>query len=175
MNKNTFSLCILILLASCSSHNTQTYNEDAMQYRENLLQSIGEADMIASVNVESRLVESADSVRNSLNQLAQVEIAAQPKSKFELSKNQYQIKADKKASVDWSGPAEPILQKIAASANYKLRVIGKKPPIPVLVTIKVKNTYISDIIRDISYQADNKAKIAVYNKTRIIELRYRAI
>jgi defect in organelle trafficking protein DotD len=176
MNTNTFSLCLLTLLASCSSNTNQANDEDAIQYRENLLQSVGAEDMIASINVESRLVESADSVRNSLNQLAQVEIAAQPKSKFELSnKNQYQITADKKASVDWTGPAEPILRKIAASANYKLRVIGKKPPIPVLVTIKAKNTYISDIIRDISYQADNKAKIAVYNKNHTIELRYRAI
>ena len=176
MNKNTFSLCLLTLLASCSNSNTQTYDEDAMQYRDNLLHSIGAEDMIASVNVESRLVESADSVRNSLNQLAQVEMAAEPKSKFDSShKDQYQITADKKASVDWSGPAEPILKKIAASANYKLRVIGKRPPIPALVTIKAQNTYISDIIRDIAYQADSKAKIAVYNKKRIIELRYRAI
>ena len=96
-------------------------------------------------------------------------------NRFIVSNRPYKITADKKASVDWTGPAEPILRKIAASANYKLRVIGKKPPIPVLVTIKAKNTYISDIIRDISYQADNKAKIAVYNKNHTIELRYRAI
>lgn len=175
MNKNTFSLCLLTLLASCSN-STQTYDEDALQHHNDLLQSVGAEDMIASVNVTSRLVESADSVRNSLNQLAQVEMAAAPKSKFDYShSDQYQITADKKASVDWAGPVEPILQKIAVSAGYKLRVIGKKPPIPALVTIKAENAYISDIIRDIAYQANTKAKIAVYNKKKVIELRYRAI
>lgn len=75
-------------------------------------------------------------------------------------------------SVDWSGPIEPLLQRIADNCGYNLRIIGKKPAIPVLVIITAKDTYAAYLLRDANFQAANRAQVVVYPSDRIIELRY---
>jgi len=76
------------------------------------------------------------------------------------------------ASVDWIGPVEPLLQKIAAVTHYRLRVIGRSPPVPVIVTIDVNDKPIADILRNATYQAAKRANVLVYPRTKVIELRY---
>jgi defect-in-organelle-trafficking protein DotD len=75
-------------------------------------------------------------------------------------------------SVDWSGPVEPLVQQLANVGNYQLRVLGKKPAIPVLVSVYDKNTMLADVIRDVGYQCGRRATIVVFPESRVIELRY---
>ena len=76
------------------------------------------------------------------------------------------------ASVDWSGPIEPLLKRIAKLAHYRLERIGHHPAIPILVTVSSQNTSLGYIIRDINLQAGEKANILVYPGIKTIELRY---
>lgn len=76
------------------------------------------------------------------------------------------------ASVDWSGPVEPLLQKLACASCYRLKVLGRRPAIPAIVTITEENKPIADILRNVSYQVETKAEIVVYPCRKIIELRY---
>lgn len=78
----------------------------------------------------------------------------------------------KLASVSWTGPVKPLLAKIAQATHYQLNVIGRTPNLPVLVSIDVHNKPIADILRNITYQVVMKANVAVYPKSRTIELRY---
>lgn len=75
-------------------------------------------------------------------------------------------------SVDWSGPVEPLVQQLAGASNYRLRVIGKKPAIPVLVSVYDKNIMIADVVRDVGYQCGRRASIVIFPECRVIELRY---
>lgn len=75
-------------------------------------------------------------------------------------------------TIDWSGPVEPLIKEIAKIANYRCRVLGTEPAIPVIVTIYVKNGLLGDILRDVGYQCGRRAAIVVYPDSRVIELRY---
>lgn len=129
-----------------------------------------------SINAKSddaaiQIAEAANSVSQSLNELKTLEKASNPPIKplpYPAASGLENIIA----SVDWSGPIEPLMQRIAKLANYKLEVIGRRPSIPILVTISVQNTPLAYIIRNADLQAGVKANIAVYPGIHIIELQY---
>jgi defect-in-organelle-trafficking protein DotD len=75
-------------------------------------------------------------------------------------------------SIDWSGPIEPLLQQIANAANYRLRILGTPPAIPVLVTVYANNAMLGDVLRNAGYQCGRRATVVVFADSRVIELRY---
>ncbi len=78
------------------------------------------------------------------------------------------------ASIDWSGPIEPLLEKIGLMTRYRVKVLGPIPPIPVIVSISCRERLIADILKDTGLQAGKRANLVVYPTSRIIELRYAA-
>ena len=75
-------------------------------------------------------------------------------------------------SIDWDGPIGPLVSKIAETANYKLRVLGVVPPVPVLISIHAKNTELANILRSAGLQAGKRASIVVYPSSKTVELSY---
>jgi len=118
-----------------------------------------------------KLAEAADSVSRSLLELARIQtVATPPTGKPPVDTDKSQIRGI--ASVDWAGPIGPLAQRLANAANYRLRVLGSPPPVPVLVKVSAKNTPLADIIRDVDFQAGSKAGLRIYDQSRVIELRY---
>jgi defect-in-organelle-trafficking protein DotD len=156
--KKITAVLIVSLLAGCSS-------------TQNLSSSITPSINPQSDDAAIQLAEAARSVSQSLNELKTIEKASNPPAKplpYPTASGLEKIIA----SVDWSGPIEPLLERIAKLANYKLEVIGHRPAIPVLVTISSQNTPLSYIVRNANLQAGVKANIAVYPGIQTIELRY---
>jgi defect-in-organelle-trafficking protein DotD len=120
----------------------------------------------------AKLAEAATSISQSLTELQGIQKAAIPVKTYKPLVDPQSFAMAELVSVDWSGPAAPLLQKIADASHYRLRVLGVQPAIPVLVSITAKNTPLADIIRDLDFQCGKQANIAVYPATRIIELRY---
>lgn len=125
-----------------------------------------------SDDAAAQLAEAATSISQSLTDLTAIEKAEAPpinnkRMPYPTSWDMQQL-----VSVDWSGPIEPLLKRIAWMCNFKLRVIGLRPAIPVLVTISAKNTPVGYILRDADFQAASKASVRVYPGIRVIELRY---
>ena len=79
------------------------------------------------------------------------------------------------ASVDWSGPIGELTERIAKAAHYRLTVLGQPPSVPVLISLDVNDHSLTEILRDIDYQAGKKAFIHVYPNQQVIELRYAKI
>lgn len=117
----------------------------------------------------AKLSEAAVSVSHSLSELAGIQKATTPSSAYKLDNTNYAIPGS--ISVDWSGPIEPLLLQIADVSGYRLRVLGVRPAVQVIVTLTAKDTPLCDIMRDIDYQGGHAAKVSVY-PNRIIELRY---
>lgn len=138
---------------------------------QNLPNSITPSINASSDDASIKLAEAARSVSQSLNELKELEKASSPPLKL-LPYPSASGLEKLIASVDWSGPIEPLLQHIAKLAQYKLEVIGKRPAIPVLVTISSQNTPLGYIIRNANLQAGVKANIIVYPGIKTIELRY---
>ncbi|MEE9451625.1 MAG: type IVB secretion system lipoprotein DotD [Gammaproteobacteria bacterium] len=117
------------------------------------------------------LAHTATSVDRSLMELARIQAVAKPPSEKQLP----QIDSNSmpnRISVDWTGPIGPAVDRIAAASQYKVRVLGIPPAIPVLVSITAYDAAPGDVLRDLAYQAGDKADIFVYPENRTIELRY---
>jgi defect-in-organelle-trafficking protein DotD len=125
-----------------------------------------------SVDVDTELKSVAFSVQHSLRTLAASKephelnaINTKPLVTIEGGMGQ-------RATIDWSGPIEPLLHRLAHMSRYNVKVLGPTPPIPVVVTMMVENRQIADIVKDAGLQAGRRANLVVYPSSRIIELRY---
>jgi defect in organelle trafficking protein DotD len=121
---------------------------------------------------EAKLAEAATSISASLRQLAEIERATHPQAKLPSPPSAELIGMNQIASVQWSGPVGQLVTTIARKTHYKLRILGRAPAIPILVSISAQDTSLADILRDITFQCGNKANIVTYPASRTIELRY---
>jgi defect in organelle trafficking protein DotD len=118
------------------------------------------------------LAEAAGSVSNTITQLGETEQAAYPPKSISTPPSPASYGMDMPTTIEWNGPIKPLVQQIANATNYKLKVLGNAPSIPVIVSVSAKNKPIGDILRDAGYQCGKKAQIVVFPTTKHIELRY---
>lgn len=125
-----------------------------------------------SEHASVKLAEAADAVSKSLLELARIQAEATPPAKGHRlpDPNSYGIK--QVASVDWSGPIGPLVNKITQAISYRLRVLGQEPAVPIIITLSTKRAPVGDILRDVDFQAGKKAHVVVYPRTKVVELRY---
>ncbi len=121
---------------------------------------------------EASLSEASYSVSRAISSLSETAQATRPLPQLDPPPNPASYGMAGLTSVDWSGPIEPLLKQIARATNYRLRVLGNAPAIPVLVTVYAKNTMIADIVRDVGFQGGRRAAVVVFPDSRVIELRY---
>lgn len=122
-----------------------------------------------------KLAEAASSISHSMQEMAAVEkVITPPELDNTLTiPNAYTLQA--RASVDWSGPIEELTARLTKAAHYRLRILGKEPAVPILISITTKDESLAAILRDIDYQAGKRADIHVYPKNQVVELRYAKI
>ena len=119
-----------------------------------------------------KLAEAATSISDSMLEVAKVEKVIYPNNKDNTLNIPSSYNLQARASVDWSGPIEELTARVAHSAHYRIRVLGQSPAIPVLISINTKDKSLAEILRDIDYQAANRANIHVYPNNQVVELRY---
>lgn len=122
-----------------------------------------------------KLAEAANSVSDSMLEMARVEKVITPPHKDNTLTipNAHNLQA--RASVDWAGPIEEVTLRVAKAAHYRIRVLGKAPAVPVLISLNVKDESLAEILRNIDYQAGVKAYLHVYPNSQVVELRYAKI
>ncbi len=121
---------------------------------------------------ESSLAEASYSTSRSLADLAETAQAAHPLPNIAPPPSPASYGMGGLTTIDWSGPVEPLLRQISVAANYRLRVLGTSPAIPVLVTVYQRNVMLGDVLRDVGYQCGRRAAVIVYPESNVIELRY---
>jgi defect-in-organelle-trafficking protein DotD len=123
-------------------------------------------------NAQASLAEASYSVSRSIVDLAETAEAAHPLPNLTPPPSPASYGMAGLTTIDWSGPVEPLLRQVAIAANYRVRVLGTSPAIPVMVSVFTKNAMLGDILRDIGYQCGRRAAVVVYPESRVIELRY---
>ena len=131
--------------------------------------SLNEAEVQAA-NI--KLAEAASTMSNTLSQTAAVQRATTPPLSMKPLPDPNAWGMDTLASIDWSGPVEPLVRQIANVTTYQLRVFGQPPAVPVLVSINQTNVPLGYILRELDFQSGSKANIVVFPGRRVIELRY---
>lgn len=77
------------------------------------------------------------------------------------------------ADIEWTGPIEPLLEKICSMTNYNLKIMGNAPSIPIIVSITQEKAIIADILKNACLQAANRASVVVFPASKVVELRYK--
>lgn len=121
---------------------------------------------------DASLSEASYYVSRSISGLSETAQAAHPLPPLDPPPNPASYGMGGLTSVDWSGPVEPLIRQIAKVTNYRVRVLGRPPAIPVLVSVYDKNMMAADILRDVGFQCGRRATVVVYPESRVIELRY---
>lgn len=121
---------------------------------------------------EASLAEASYAVSRSIVDLAETAQAAHPLPDLAPPPSPATYGMGGLTTIDWSGPVEPLVRQVAKAANFRTRVLGTPPAIPVIVTIYTKNVMLGDVLRDIGYQCGRRAAVVVYPESRVIELRY---
>jgi defect-in-organelle-trafficking protein DotD len=78
-------------------------------------------------------------------------------------------------SVDWVGPIEPLVAQIARISNLSFKVLGEAPGMPIYVTTVHDRITMGELLREIHFQARERADVVFYTGQKTIELRYREV
>lgn len=151
----TWILILLLCTFGCTAKNISVKTDD-----------------IDVKKAEVKLAESAQSINESLQELAAIQRTVHPAPKVANPLDADAAGMAQVTSIDWTGPVAALLDKIAKIAHYRVRILGKAPAIPIIVSITAKNVELADILRDANFQCGQQANIAVYAAQRVIELRY---
>ncbi|MBA3661641.1 MAG: type IVB secretion system lipoprotein DotD [Gammaproteobacteria bacterium] len=121
---------------------------------------------------QASLAEASYSISRSMVDLAEVAQAAHPLPELAPPPAPLTYGMAGLTTIDWSGPIEPLVRQIARASDYRVRVLGTPPAIPVIVTVYQKNVMLGDVLRDVGYQGGRRAAVVVFPDSRVIELRY---
>tara|TARA_B100001093_G_C26223451_1_gene757116 strand:+ start:46 stop:567 length:522 start_codon:yes stop_codon:yes gene_type:complete len=169
-------LRILIILSvlfvvGCTTESQSSVSETSNSSElYTALTGAAKASRYDEVDSNDKLAIAAASVSESLAELAQIQRSVHEVKQFKTDPNLVQIKAGR-VSIDWTGPVESLLGKIAQSTDIHYRTIGTKPPLPIIVSVTANDVLVSDLIRDVAYKIQNQAAISL-SKDKVLELRY---
>jgi hypothetical protein len=169
MNKCVLSLSLslaALTLAGCSS---QPKPERIMKYITTDSAPVGSNN----ASTEQELMQASSSVSTSMQNLSAVQSAATPAVRTPAPITPQGTGMTQRVSINWIGPVQPILQKLAGNAGYRVQVIGSKPSMPIIVSINVHNQALADIYRSIVYQSQSQASLSLHASQRLIILHYK--
>ena len=144
---------IPVLLSACA-----TYQPDP--------QLVAEPDPITL-----RLAEAADRAATSLNTLAAVEQTRTNTSLPPLAAGA-PVELRRSITVDWVGPVDPIVKRLAERASYEFIETGKAPEVPIVVNISTRNEAVVEVLRDIGLQMKDRGTLKVDANKKVIEINY---
>ena len=154
-----------LMMTGCAKR-TISFEEQAQ-----LTKSVKQQNLDFQAMTEHKLTEVAVAIDQSLAELAAIERTRTPPNK-KLVTTDNSATMHKRVTLDWNGPIAPLLQRVAKLISYRLRIIGKTPAVPVLVSVNGRDILVADLLRNADLQCGQRAKIIVYGKQRLIELRY---
>jgi defect-in-organelle-trafficking protein DotD len=156
MFKLIYSIVIglALLLSACSSH--QNTDDIAMNDRA----------------VNQSLSYAATSVSQSFFVLNKLQYTATPPRDISPPPSPASYGMALLASVNWDGPIEPLVRKICQATHYKLRVMGSRPAIPIIVTVHMTHVPVAYILESAGYQAGKRARVVVYPSLQTVDLQY---
>ena len=171
MNKIKYLLIIAgaMLLSACASDSKKI-----VDLRVNYVDAKSAPLGTTNRNAQAQLAEASVQSSQSVNELSAMERALHPDVKLSEPMDPKRLGMTQPTSLDWNGPLEPLLKKIAEASHYKLRIIGKKPGIPIIITLREKDKPMAEIVRNVQYQSEPNATIVLFPGSKTMELRYRS-
>lgn len=154
------------LMTGCSDNSDQKTSDDPL-LRSIVIKAPVTAD---HEDASYQIAEATKAATNALAKLAKVQRSQHP----DYYKTPHQViksKVKGTISLNYIGPIEPLLQKIAKNAHLKFKKMGKATGTPIIISIKYENSTLADAIENIAYQAQNHAVVEI-TKSGDVQIRY---
>lgn len=161
-----------VFLALATSGCTVLKNPSEKSISDEATKTTKRKKTLGRLNIESQLLNTAQSIEQSLSTLAAAEKAESPPILNTAQLVTSEGGMGEKVDVDWTGPIGPLVIKLGALTNYRVKFLGTEPAIPILVSINAKQTVIADVLQNASLQTGKRAHILVFPASRLIEVRY---
>lgn len=126
----------------------------------------------SNADIQNDLVLAANSIERSLNVLASAQEAESPPVINIAPLITPEGGMGGKVAIDWTGPVAPLIEKIAKMTDYRVKILGNEPAIPIIITINARDTMIAEILQNASFQSGKRAHILVFPNNHVIEVRY---
>jgi defect-in-organelle-trafficking protein DotD len=152
MKKSFLTILSLVLVAACAPKVEP--------------QLVAEPDLVTL-----RLADAADRAAKSLEKLAAVESTRTPVDLPPLAAGAPQ-ELRRSITVEWTGPVEPLLQKISDRAGYHFQLSGSDPAVALVVEVNAFRKPIIEVLRDIGLQLGDRAQVNVDARAQTIEVVY---
>lgn len=166
MKKRVICLGAIALLSGCAPLVDEQHDSDTGS-RIYITPNVSDKDSDTS----GAIAEAARAATASLQRLAQLQYASQPKVD-ESFRQEFSVELSGLASIEYTGPCEPLLEQIARTAGVEIRKIGNPTATPVIVSVSAKSAPLSEIVQNIAYQIQSHARISFNADTKIIEIIY---
>lgn len=127
------------------------------------------------LKTQQHIEEAASSIDRSLVSLYEVERAKKPidsSIKAEPYPEPVYPSLRRLFNVDWVGPVEPLLRDIAMLTDYRLKVLGDEPAIPIIVSVENDKITAHELLREIRAEVYLRADILIFPDSNVIELHY---
>ena len=163
----------MLALGACSSSTPKVNNQYAIPNVPQVQQS--KLDQAHAKMVQQSLDTAIDAINTSLNDLANMQKSQHPDRIAMNDDNAtYGPALNQMIQMDWYGPVDNIINKLAKQIGFKVQVYGKKTALPILVSIHSvdKQQAAIDILRNINLQVGTQLDIRVYPEAKIISMRY---
>ena len=125
-------------------------------------------------NVTTRLAQAADRASSALDTLAAIEQTRNPTELPPLAASA-PPELRRSMTVNWMGPAEPMVKQLADRASYRMVITGNSPELALIITINTRNQPLIETLRDIGLQLGTRAALRVDSNQKIIEINYGSV
>lgn len=127
------------------------------------------------LTAEQEIAVHADEVNQSLEELYLIERAKKPENLVVTATPLLGVTHPtlrQPLSIDWSGPAEPLLAEIALRTHYRLKIMGTPPAIPMLVSVNSRQAPAQEVLQNIRSQIYERGDLLIFPEQRVMELMY---
>ena len=122
------------------------------------------------VGVDRSLAESASNASKALAELAAVNASMHPSARRPVAPQGGGLTLP--ITLHWDGPVESVLSSIAQKIGWRLRIDGKQPYTPLLVSISADSLSAFDVLEDIGSILGDNAIVRLNGSTQTIILNY---
>lgn len=124
--------------------------------------------------VAKALEQSTQRVSHAWQQIGAIAQAQHPQAVDQLDDYRGKLPAAlaQKVSERWAGPIAGLVSHLTSHIGWSFKKVGTTPPNGVPVFIDTNNKAIGEILRNVGYQAGDRAEVIVHPDEKLVELAY---
>ena len=122
--------------------------------------------------VSTRIAQAAEKAASALDTISGIEQQREPLLPTSQDYSSAPPALTQPITVRWSGPAEQMIETLAARAGMQFQRVGGRPGVPLLVSVDVYQKPLIEVLHDIGLQVGRRADVSVNSSNNTVEIRY---